>query len=283
MPTTDHRQTDKTASAGGVFAKDSRFDRRAAAAIPTHEHLSGERVRTVLSRSQYLHRWQQLHGNYDQRGSAFVRPWLTAMYTLAAPLARCGIHATAVTAAGVVAALVAVGAAVAGGVWLWVAVTSILLSALLDGVDGAVAVISKQDDSWGYVVDSVADRCSDLLFLSVIGLVGGPWPLVAIMMAGTVIQESARARAGAAGMTDTVVLTVWERPSRVITSVLIVAAAAVVPTAAGTTSLLGAIVGAVLCVAGSLQLLTVLRRTLQRRTVKPPTLSIEREGQDPSE
>ncbi|RRQ28604.1 CDP-alcohol phosphatidyltransferase family protein [Rhodococcus sp. Eu-32] len=236
---------------------------------------------TVLTREQYLDRWRVLHGQYDQNASSLVRPWLSAVYRLSAPLARKHLPPDIVTATGVATAAGAAAAAWTGGAWLFLAAALVLVASVLDGIDGAVAVISRRDDAWGFVVDTVADRCSDLLILAIVGFAGAPWPLVAVMMAFSMIHETLRARAGAAGLREVLVITVWERPSRVVTSILIAVTAAAVPSAAVTTSTLGAVVGAVLATCGLLHLAIAVRRALRGRVVELPSEFVDRKRQSP--
>ena len=76
----------------------------------------------------------------------------------------------------------------------------------------------------------------------------------------------------AAGMTERVSLTVWERPSRVITVVLIVVTAGLFPAAASVTTVLGSLVGAALATIGVLQLLVTTRRRLLLLHVQSPPM-----------
>lgn len=66
------------------------------------------------------------------------------------------------TSVGVALAVSAIAASAAGSRWPLLAGFIILLSAVADGVDGAVAVIGQSESRWGYVLDTVADRCSEL-------------------------------------------------------------------------------------------------------------------------
>jgi CDP-diacylglycerol--glycerol-3-phosphate 3-phosphatidyltransferase len=59
-------------------------------------------AREVLTRDQYLDRWQELHGGYDPRGSRLVGPWLSVIHALARPAARLGVPPDVVTLLGLV-------------------------------------------------------------------------------------------------------------------------------------------------------------------------------------
>ena len=91
-----------------------------------------------------------------------------------------------------------------------------LIGALLDGVDGAVAVRADMATRWGKVLDPFADRCADLLLIATLVVLGAPLWLGVALGVLTLLLESVRAQAQAAGMTGPGVLTWWERPSRVI-------------------------------------------------------------------
>jgi len=106
------------------------------------------------------------------------------------------------------------------------AAAGVVLSGLLDNVDGAVAVLTGRATAWGQVLDSVADRVGDLVFLGLLLAAGAPLPVCAAAGAVTLLQEYLRARAAASGMTEVGVVTVWERPTRVIVTAAFLASAA---------------------------------------------------------
>ena len=218
--------------------------------------MTGEGLPT---REGYFAAWAALHGGYDPCGNALVRGWLSMTYVVARPLAGRHVPPDAVTVLGV---LVSAGAAVpagAGGWWLLAAALVVVASGLLDNLDGAVAVLAGRASPWGHVLDSLADRVSDLLYLLALWLAGAP---AAVCVAGgvlMVLQEYARARAAAGGMTEVGVVTVWERPTRVIVTAAFLASAAALgdPWPA-----LGAWAWVGLGAVGLAQLLVVVRRRL---------------------
>jgi phosphatidylglycerophosphate synthase len=212
-----------------------------------------------VDRDGYLDGWQRLHGGYDPRANALVRGWLSGAYVVARPFAAAGVAPDLVTLAGLLVGGTALVPAAAGGWWLLVAATLVVLSALLDNVDGAVAVLTGRATAAGQVLDHVADRIADLVFLGVLLAAGAPWPACALGGALMLLQEYLRARAAAAGMTEVGVVTVWERPTRVIVTATFLAAAAVLgdPWPA-----LGAWAWAALGLVGFGQLAVVVRRRL---------------------
>lgn len=217
----------------------------------------------VLDRDGYFREWAALHGGYDPRESRLVGGWLTMAYVLARPLARMRVPPDLVTLLGLVVSAAAVGLAWLGGRWLVAAAAVVAASALVDNLDGAVAVMTRRTTRWGYVLDSVVDRLSDSLYLVALWLVGAPgWLCV---LAGLVmgLHEYTRARAGAAGMDEIGVVTVWERPTRVIvTAMFLLGAGLYVPTAAGWATA-GAAAWLTLGLVGLGQLLVVVRRRLR--------------------
>ena len=218
--------------------------------------------REVLGRSAYLDRWQELHGGVDPRSSRLVGPWLSFIHALAVPPARLGVPPDVVTLLGLVVSGVVVWLCALGDRWVVLAAVVVGVSGVLDSLDGAVAVLAGRVTRWGAVLDSVVDRLSDVLYLVAFWLVGAPaWACVA---AGVVVltQEYARARATAVGMDDIGVLTVGERPTRVIVVAMFLLAAGIYPTEATLWASLGAYASLVVGVVALVQLLVVVRRRL---------------------
>ena len=174
----------------------------------------------MATRAEYFARWSALHGGYDPVRSRFVAGWLTVVHACARPFVAARTPPWAVSLLGLALSGAAVPAAVRGGEWLWLAAVLVLLSGLADGVDGAVAVQTGRTSAGGYVLDSVVDRCSDLLDLVVLWRVGAPPGVCVVGGSLTFVLEYMRARAAAAGMTEVGVVTVFERPTRVVVTVV---------------------------------------------------------------
>jgi len=196
-----------------------------------------------------------------------VGPWLSAVYTLARPLAQARFPPDAVTGLGLVAAAAVVAAARASGGWLFVAAVAVVASGMFDSLDGAVAVLTGRSSGFGYVLDSVVDRCADLLFLVGLWSVGAPVGVAVAAGTAMMLQEYTRARAGAAGMAEVGVVTVWERPTRVIVTAMFLLGAALYRTASATAAATWATWAVwawlALGVVGLLQLGVVVRRRLR--------------------
>ena len=220
-------------------------------------------------REGYFDRWSGLHGGVDPRASWVVRFWLGLTYAVARPLARRGVAPDLLTMLGLLVSLTVVPFAWAGGRWPLLAVPVVVVSGLLDNVDGAVAVLTDRATRWGAVLDSVADRVSDVAYVVAVLALGGFGDSAVVVWcaaaaAGLVLlQEYARARATAGGMDDVGVVTVSERPTRVIGAAMFCLAAGLYPAAAGAWGAAGLVFGALAGVVGTTQLLLVVRRRLR--------------------
>ena len=214
-------------------------------------------------RDGYFDRWQELHGGYDPRTrSTALRGWLTVVHALARPLARRGVAPDVVTVSAIWLALVVVALADAGGGW-WVAAGLVLVvSGLFDNLDGCVAVLQRRTTRWGYVLDSVVDRVSDALYLVALVLVGCPAWLAVACGFGCFLLEYLRARAGNAGGDEVGVITMAERPTRVIVLAPTLVLAGLVPDRADVIGTVGVAVLAAMTVVSVVQLGVVVRRQL---------------------
>ncbi len=144
------------------------------------------------------------------------------MWALARPLAAVGVPPTAITLLGVV---LAVDAALFAQRLPLVALGLVLGSALCDGLDGAVAVVGERATRVGAAADACADRIADCAFAAVIWQCGAPWWLAAGAAGLSLTHELLRA--APTGRRLRTVITVAERPTRVICTALACVCAAV--------------------------------------------------------
>lgn len=178
-----------------------------------------------MSRTQYFERWATLHGGLDPRTSIPVQAWLTVTYMLARPLALLRLSPNAVTVLGMLVALTV-------PYWVlqdrWFLAGCVALAAgVIDNLDGAVAIMTGKSSDFGYVLDSVADRVGDVALLVGLGLAAdNHWPAVAAAFL-SFLQEYTRARAYAVGFTEIGVISLSERPTRVLIAGMFLIAAAV--------------------------------------------------------
>ncbi len=192
-----------------------------------------------------------------------VRGWLSLCYVIARPLAVIGLAPIVVTAAALlVAGSVPVFAALGGG-WLWLAAVVTVLSGLLDNLDGALAALRERATGFGAVADALADRLADTAYLLALWLLGAPGWLVGVGAGLTFLQEYMRARAAGLDVDEVGVVTVWERPTRVILVTFLLLGCAIQPEVADRIAVAGAAVAVAFSVAGIGQLLRFLRQALR--------------------
>jgi CDP-diacylglycerol--glycerol-3-phosphate 3-phosphatidyltransferase len=214
-----------------------------------------------MDRASYLRAWSDLHGGADPSGR-LVGGWLRLVHAVAAPLARLRVPPDAVTLLGLLVALLAPVAASRGGAGVLAAALIVAASGLVDSLDGAVAVMTGRVTRWGAVLDAVADRVSDAAFVAALWAAGAPAAACVAAVAVGWLQEYARARAGAAGLTEVTVLTINERPTRVVIVAMFLLAAFVRPGDEPGWATLGAWALVVVGTIGLVQLLVAVRRRL---------------------
>ena len=212
--------------------------------------------------AEFARRWSAVHGGADPQ-TRFVRSYLAVVRAVARPLVRTGVPPDVLTAAGVVLAACVLAPAAAGGRWALLVPALVVLSALVDGLDGAVAVLTRGPSAWGGVLDGIGDRVADAAYAAALWLLGAPGVL-AVVAAGTGwLHEYVRARATAAGMRGVGVVSVGERPTRVVVVALFALGAGLYPQVSPQWATAGAAALLTLGIAGLAQLLPVVRRSLQ--------------------
>jgi phosphatidylglycerophosphate synthase len=215
----------------------------------------------VLSRDDYLAAWSRWHGGTGT-STPLVRGWLSLAYALARPLA--GLPPVVATALGLLAAVAAIGPALAGGLWLLATGVLVGLSGLLDSLDGALAIGTGRASRRGFVLDSAVDRLTEAAYATALWAAGAPGWLAVVFGALCWLPDYLRARAGQAGVAETGALTVWERPTRVILTGMTMVGAGVL-SGLGFADLVvtvGAAAGALLGAVGVVQLGFSLRAML---------------------
>ncbi|MCL9757984.1 CDP-alcohol phosphatidyltransferase family protein [Frankia sp. AiPa1] len=233
----------------------------------------------IPDRDSYLARWSRLHGGYDPRsGLWLVRAFLTLVYRVARPLAARRVSPSAVTVAGVLLTALVVPAAAAGGRWPLLGLAALALGGVADSVDGAVAVLTNRATAWGYVLDSVADRCGDVLCLVALWCLGAPGGLLVAAGCLLGLLEYTRARAAGAGFGEIGVVTVGERPTRMILTGVGVVGAGLLPGLASVAAVIAAAGTVAVCAVGCGQLGSTVRRTL----VGSPPPSVPSPGESPA-
>jgi phosphatidylglycerophosphate synthase len=223
---------------------------------------------TRLSWDGYSAGWAALHLGVDPRHSSrYVHGWLRLSYGVGRGLSRLGLRPGVVTLLGLLFAAAVPVVAVLRGWWLLAAAGLVLLSALADSADGAVAVISSRASRVGAFDDAMADRLSEAAWLLALWLVGGHGLVVVACGALSWLHEYARARAAAGGVSGIGVITTAERPTRVMSTIIAFVVGAVAwlinpgLTPGAVTVVLA--VWAVLGLLGTLRLVSNVRNTLR--------------------
>lgn len=207
---------------------------------------------------EHLRRWSALHGGL--RPSALVRRWLGFVQLLATPLRR--VPPGALTLGGF---LVAVGVPLVclpGGRWPLLGAALVVCSGVLDSLDGAVAALAGRATGLGAVLDALADRCADTAYLLALWVLGAPGWLVGLGAGLAALQEYVRARAATLGMPESAVLTVWERPTRVLLAAFLLLGCGLLTGHADSIATAGAAAALGLGLLGLGQLGAAARRTL---------------------
>src|SRR5689334_19386231 len=94
----------------------------------------------VTSWDGYVERWSTLHGGFDPRHASFlVRGWLFFVYWLSTRLAKLPLTPNAVTATGLVLSVAVPLVTWPGAAWPIAAAGLVVVSAVADTADGALA------------------------------------------------------------------------------------------------------------------------------------------------
>jgi phosphatidylglycerophosphate synthase len=164
-----------------------------------------------VSFEEHVAGWSALHGGLTP--SPLVRRYLRLVHRPAVPVARTGVHPDVLTVASLAVVVPA----------LWVPAVAaaglVLLSGLLDALDGSVALLQARASRWGYVLDSLVDRLCDGVILGALVVDGAPAGLAVACGALIGLLEYTRARAGNAGADEVGTITVAERPVRLLVPV----------------------------------------------------------------
>jgi phosphatidylglycerophosphate synthase len=152
------------------------------------------------------------------------------------------------------------------GWWLFVGAGLVVLSALADSSDGAVAILTGRTSGLGSFYDSLADRLSEAAWLFALWWLGTPGILVVATGGLAWLHEYARARAALSGMPGVGAVTVAERPTRalLVVAALVLGAATWGISARLSAGLITVVVAVwlVLGLLGSAKLLGAIRRAL---------------------
>jgi CDP-diacylglycerol--glycerol-3-phosphate 3-phosphatidyltransferase len=163
--------------------------------------------------------WTRLHHGLDPARVPMLQPWLRVVWSVARPL-----RAVPPSAVTVVGALLAIDALLLAADQPWVALVLVLVATWCDALDGAIAILAHRASAAGAMADKIADRIADSAFALTIWRCGAPLWLAVVAGASSLVLEAVRELLGGARRTR---ITVAERPTRVICTVLACGAAGV--------------------------------------------------------
>ena len=167
-----------------------------------------------MNLQEFNQSWSKLHG--DAQVTGIVKGWLRISYLIVKPLAKLRITPNFLTLLGLFFGILLYMNALSN----W-AVLFLLLSLICDGIDGSLAIITGKSSKWGAMLDSVADRVTEVFWGLTFIAIGADQNLVIAALLVAAIQEYLRARSAGLGLTDVGVVTISERPVRA--SILFVA------------------------------------------------------------
>ena len=150
--------------------------------------------------------WSAIHGGTEIRG--ITKFWLKLSPILAKPFISLRISPNIVTTLSLFSALPLI---FAPKMWIWV-----LVSLILDGLDGTIAILSKKITKFGAALDSIADRAVEFIWIVALYKNGVNLIVLGFFLGGAWLQEYLRARAGGLGIRNISVVTISERPVRAI-------------------------------------------------------------------
>ncbi len=183
-------------------------------------------------------------------------------------LSGIGIRPGTVTLLGLLLSLLVPVVVLFRGGFFFIGAVLVLLAAVADSSDGAVAVMSGQASRLGAFDDAVADRLSEAAWLVALWLLGGHGLLVVACGALSWLHEYIRARAATSGMAGVGVVTANERPTRIIAVIVALTlgglAWLVNPSLVPGTVTLVLALWLLLCLLGIVRLTATVRTTLRR-------------------
>jgi CDP-diacylglycerol--glycerol-3-phosphate 3-phosphatidyltransferase len=145
----------------------------------------------------------------------------------------------------------------------WLVALGIFILGILDGVDGVLAVRRNEVTQWGAFLDSLIDRVVDVAIASMLVLAGADPMVVMIAVTLTLVHEYLRARAASVGYRLVGVVTVAEKPTRIILGVIPFTACSIVSGHAKSFSTISAWVWLGLAFIGLIQLFATYRKVLR--------------------
>lgn len=163
-----------------------------------------------MNRGEYLRSWSQAHGySGGEEVSGIARAYLALNFYLVQPFVLLKFTPNLVTLLGPLLA----GAALLSSDNAIIALL-ILASLVVDGFDGAVAIIRKKSSAFGAVWDGIVDRITELLWIGALYFAGISPALLLVTWVLVATQEYGRAKLNHVAGNILGVVTICERPVR---------------------------------------------------------------------
>ena len=160
-----------------------------------------------MTKDEFFLAWSKLHG--DAKVSGIVKGWLSISFPVSKALAKIRVTPNALTILGLVFGILLYMNSSA----IW-APLILVISLICDGVDGSLAIITRQSSKWGALLDSVVDRLTEVFWVFALYSLGVDSKILITVLILASNQEYLRARAGGVGLKQVGVVTVAERPVR---------------------------------------------------------------------
>jgi phosphatidylglycerophosphate synthase len=160
-----------------------------------------------MTKDEFFLAWSKLHG--DAKVSGIVKGWLSISFPVSKALAKIRVTPNALTILGLVFGILLYMNSSA----IW-APLILVISLICDGVDGSLAIITRQSSKWGALLDSVVDRLTEFFWVFALYSLGVDSKILITVLILASTQEYLRARAGGVGLKQVGVVTVAERPVR---------------------------------------------------------------------
>ena len=160
-----------------------------------------------MTKDEFFLAWSKLHG--DAKVSGIVKGWLSISFPVSKALAKIRVTPNALTILGLVFGILLYMNSSA----IW-APLILVISLICDGVDGSLAIITRQSSKRGALLDSVVDRLTEVFWVFALYSLGVDSKILITVLILASTQEYLRARAGGVGLKQVGVVTVAERPVR---------------------------------------------------------------------
>ena len=160
-----------------------------------------------MTKDEFFLAWSKLHG--DAKVSGIVKSWLSISFPVSKALAKIRVTPNALTILGLVFGILLY--INSSAIW---APLILVISLICDGVDGSLAIITRQFSKWGALLDSVVDRLTEVFWVLALYSLGVDSKILITVLILASTQEYLRARAGGVGLKQVGVVTVAERPVR---------------------------------------------------------------------